>query len=300
MDKKGQIAIVAALIIATVFMLGIAFAKPAAAKQCNDGIDNDGDGYTDYPSDPGCSSRTDNSELNANVQCDDGIDNDGDGAIDYHDGGCSGPTDNDETNCGDGVCEGGETNLNCHPDCGYPNSCSDTDGGNVITVYGTTSGYFSNSSYSHNDYCVDTSNVNEYYCSGVYEQSSQQSCGTDYYGSSYCNGSSVYHNYYDYYCSSGACSSTVNPELVETCISPEVCSSGQCIIPNSCSDTDGGYVPQTQGTTSGYLSEVYYSHTDYCQDNATLKEYYCSSSLEYNNLYWCSGNYTSCSSGKCI
>ncbi len=40
--------------------------------QCNDGIDNDGDGYTDYPSDPGCSSATDDSEYNApvnNNQC---------------------------------------------------------------------------------------------------------------------------------------------------------------------------------------------------------------------------------------
>ncbi|MEI6400482.1 MAG: hypothetical protein WCO58_03100 [bacterium] len=30
--------------------------------QCNDGIDNDADGYTDYPSDPACTSATDNDE----------------------------------------------------------------------------------------------------------------------------------------------------------------------------------------------------------------------------------------------
>ncbi|MCC7436847.1 hypothetical protein IT402_03185 [Candidatus Nomurabacteria bacterium] len=38
--------------------------------QCNDGIDNDGDGYIDYPNDPGCSSPTDNDEYNQTVsQC---------------------------------------------------------------------------------------------------------------------------------------------------------------------------------------------------------------------------------------
>jgi hypothetical protein len=34
--------------------------------QCNDGIDNDGDGYIDYPSDAGCSSYTDSDEYNYN------------------------------------------------------------------------------------------------------------------------------------------------------------------------------------------------------------------------------------------
>jgi len=35
-----------------------------AIYQCNDSADNDGDTLVDYPSDPGCSSRTDNSESN--------------------------------------------------------------------------------------------------------------------------------------------------------------------------------------------------------------------------------------------
>ena len=34
---------------------------------CNDGIDNDGDGYTDFPSDIGCTSSTDNDETNVIV-----------------------------------------------------------------------------------------------------------------------------------------------------------------------------------------------------------------------------------------
>ena len=32
---------------------------------CNDGVDNDSDGLTDYPNDPGCSSASDNDETNA-------------------------------------------------------------------------------------------------------------------------------------------------------------------------------------------------------------------------------------------
>ena len=74
-------------------------------KQCDDGLDNDHDGFIDYPTDPGCSSRTDNSELPVNTpppttpQCDDGIDNDHDGKIDYPaDPGCSSRTDNNEAN----------------------------------------------------------------------------------------------------------------------------------------------------------------------------------------------------------
>lgn len=37
--------------------------------QCNDDQDNDGDGLTDYPSDPGCTSATDNDESNVVAQC---------------------------------------------------------------------------------------------------------------------------------------------------------------------------------------------------------------------------------------
>ena len=36
---------------------------PPPPPQCSDGVDNDGDGYRDYPNDPGCSSASDNTEL---------------------------------------------------------------------------------------------------------------------------------------------------------------------------------------------------------------------------------------------
>src|SRR4030066_91448 len=57
--------------------------------QCKDGIDNDGDGLSDYPADCGCESESDTSEApNAVTQCNDGIDNDGDGLIDLADTNC--------------------------------------------------------------------------------------------------------------------------------------------------------------------------------------------------------------------
>lgn len=49
---------------------------------CSDGVDNDADGKTDHPDDPGCTSPTDTSEHLASLPCDDGIDNDDDGSRD--------------------------------------------------------------------------------------------------------------------------------------------------------------------------------------------------------------------------
>ena len=61
-------------------------------------------------------------------KCFDGIDNDGDGQIDYpNDSGCNDSSDNDKSNCGDLICEGGETCDNCIADCGACSNCSATD-----------------------------------------------------------------------------------------------------------------------------------------------------------------------------
>jgi len=73
---------------------------------CNDGIDNDGDGYTDYPFDPGCDSPDDIDEIDscdpvtnpiACPACFNGTDDDVDGQTDYPDDlGCSSAADNNE------------------------------------------------------------------------------------------------------------------------------------------------------------------------------------------------------------
>ena len=302
MKTKKATVILLATVMTVLILAASALAAPSprAAKACNDGVDNDGDGYTDL-ADPGCSSNKDTSELNANIECDDGNDNDGDGLADWRDGGCSGPTDTDESNCGDGVCEGGETRCTCESDCGACNSCGDTDGGDVILTFGTTSGYLNGASYSHSDYCVDSSNIREHYCSGTAEQSRQQNCGTDgYVGDDYCSGGDVYRNYVDYSCASGACTSTTTPTLQQDCVTGQYCSAGQCLWSDSCSDTDGGNVITTFGTASGYLNNAPYSDDDYCVDSSNIMEYLCSGTSEQSSQQSCgtdgyTGNY--CSSG---
>jgi hypothetical protein len=57
--------------------------------ECTDGIDNNGDGTTDFPADRGCSSQADNDENDVVCPgptcpaCSDGLDNDGDGQTDF-------------------------------------------------------------------------------------------------------------------------------------------------------------------------------------------------------------------------
>ncbi len=74
---------------------GTVGSRTCAPTQCNDGIDNNGDGKIDYPNDPGCTSPDDNTEdtvcpgANCPV-CSNTVDDDGDGLIDFPaDFGCS-------------------------------------------------------------------------------------------------------------------------------------------------------------------------------------------------------------------
>lgn len=77
------------------------YPPPVPKAACANGLDDDGDGKIDYPSDPGCSSATDTSEADPvppPVACGDGIDNDSDGKTDYPaDPGCTSLADTDET-----------------------------------------------------------------------------------------------------------------------------------------------------------------------------------------------------------
>ena len=92
MDKKAKIATVVTIVLIGVLLVGLVMAAKGGSggkgrKECNDSLDNDGDG-----------------------------------AIDVADAGCRNRGDNDETNCGDGVCEGGETIATCSADCQVQNA----------------------------------------------------------------------------------------------------------------------------------------------------------------------------------
>ena len=56
---------------------------------CVNGLDDDGDGFTDYPADPGCTSLLAESEQREGLVCDDGLDNDFDGFADHADSDCA-------------------------------------------------------------------------------------------------------------------------------------------------------------------------------------------------------------------
>ena len=78
-------------------------ASERGTRTCDNGVDDDNDGQADAPADPGCSGPFDTSERGASYACDDGVDNDGDGASDYpSDLGCASGTDTTETQeCGE-------------------------------------------------------------------------------------------------------------------------------------------------------------------------------------------------------
>lgn len=94
---------------------------------CNDGLDDDGDGLTDYPADPGCSSASDSDERDEKLACDDGVDQDADGLVDWPaDPGCSDSMDASEQSpglvCDDGIDNEGDglTDHTEDPECTSP------------------------------------------------------------------------------------------------------------------------------------------------------------------------------------
>jgi hypothetical protein len=103
------------------FVLGL---DPA----CDDGLDGDGDGATDFPGDPGCADPEDASERDPGLVCDDGLDQDGDTLVDYPaDPGCRDTSwtrenpgcDDDLDNDGDGGIDwdGGPAQATPDPQC---------------------------------------------------------------------------------------------------------------------------------------------------------------------------------------
>ncbi len=109
---------------------------------CSDQIDNDNDGLTDFPNDPGCDSASDNNETDPDAlpACADGLDNDNDGDIDFpFDPGCDSASDVDETNpattpaCSDSLDNDndGKTDFPNDPGCTSSADNDETDPANA-------------------------------------------------------------------------------------------------------------------------------------------------------------------------
>ena len=131
--------------------------------QCLDGIDNDNDGLTDYPNDPGCDDAKDLIEQEAgsfSPQCFDGKDNDGDGKIDFgNDLGCDKPSSDSEVNyegpptqCNDGIDNDNDGRTDFNPKANGDFGCvgladndesNDNNIGNVFTTQTDEDGTFS-------------------------------------------------------------------------------------------------------------------------------------------------------------
>jgi hypothetical protein len=89
---------------------------------CANGLDDDGDGFADYPDDPGCAYAADSNETSATLPCDDGADNDGDGLSDFPDDpGCGHPLwALEDPECNDGIDNDGDGQIDfpADPGCG--------------------------------------------------------------------------------------------------------------------------------------------------------------------------------------
>jgi hypothetical protein len=114
--------------------VGTSRAEFEVSTDCSDGKDNDNDGLTDFPADPGCISVSDQNEREAGgAECDNQKDDDGDGLIDFPaDSGCLGPTDTSEQanqQCANGKDDDGDGLIdNADPGCSGSSDDDERDG----------------------------------------------------------------------------------------------------------------------------------------------------------------------------
>jgi hypothetical protein len=112
---------------------------PGPALACDDSLDNDGDGLTDYPDDPGCADALDASEKDdtAAYPCDDGVDNEPvpDGLVDFRadgsgDPGCRSPYYVTESpQCQDGINNDAQEGIDFDGGQSIHGACSGAPGG---------------------------------------------------------------------------------------------------------------------------------------------------------------------------
>jgi hypothetical protein len=113
--------------------------SPALAEppDCSDAIDNDGDGLTDFPDDPECSTAEDETEVEPATECNDGTDNDGDGLSDYPDDPkCDHSEDTTEVaQCADGVDNDNDGTVDFPADQNCDSPSDDAEQPGCLDVY---------------------------------------------------------------------------------------------------------------------------------------------------------------------
>ena len=271
--------VIGILIILSIYPVITGEAKGGPKVECSDHLDNDKDGFCDFPY--------------RRAFCSDGST--------LGDVGCVSKDDNDETNCGDGVCEGGETSSNCPQDCPLPqtqcNDLSDNDNDTLID-YPNDPGCSSNSD--------DTETSSALVCDNGIDETNDRDTLADF---RLING--------DPGCISATDSSEVDGQCDDFSDNdgdsyPDYNLDSKCVSTNDndesprdfCSDNDGGINPLLKGTVSGEDNSVPFSNTDFCISSILLREYYCGGrSSDYDPLAQdmnCTGNTTSCSNGACV
>ena len=225
------------------------------------------------------------------------------------------------------VCTAGCAGVNvayegqCVPAVG----CVDSDGGKNVSTKGTLRA----GTNTYNDSCRDTDTVDEYYCDGsviskeAIDCSSDQVCkdgacakkalapaptcidsdgGLDYFAQGAVNeGGTIYQdvctgvqNVKEYYCQNDAVQN-----VVYQCPSGDRCENGRCTqADRSCSDTDGGDDIYQRGTLTVGTIVASSNYQDSCDDDDTVKEYYCVGDSYASHNVNCPTGYE-CSSGRC-
>lgn len=217
----------------------------------------------------------------------------------------------------------GLTNVVDMSECVEPPACTDSDNGKNLLEKGVAQ---ARGGTLYTDYCFSLASVQEYYCENgevkvdtmdcsegyacengtcVYQAPTQPpyTC-TDSDGGGYSNikGTTTLgpDSRTDYCDGTGAvieysCSGNQIVSASINCISGEVCSDGACMREETCTDSDGGGISVTKGTTTKGTE----TRTDSCYDSNTVLEYYCAGNDIVSIRMDCLADEV-CSDGACV
>ncbi|MDO9231541.1 MAG: PKD domain-containing protein [bacterium] len=174
-------------------------------------------------------------------------------------------------------------------------SCTETDDGNAPYTKGTTT-YFASVAP---DACLDNENLTEFYCKADGMRTFYNWVCPCYDGKCVeCNVASECPivTCKTASCSSNTCSYATAANGTDCSTPGYTCQSGVCsITPPSCSDSDGGIVPNTRGTVTGVGSDGYaYTVKDQCYsygEGGGVIEQYCSGNSRYESWKACDSGY---------